>query len=123
MELSIKQKNELLTGIILAQELVATIEQTRRFITVKSFEISDDWIKFWSKNVPTTFDNLKAKFIVKVYSIKIEYINLDVDERDCLEYICYEDIYSFDKLYSVLGKYIDDFSGLIPQWNVDNPIE
>lgn len=46
-----------------------------------------------------------------------------VDERDCLEYICYEDIYSFDKLYSVLGKYIDDFSGLIPQWNVDNPIE
>lgn len=123
MELSIKQKNELLTGIILAQELVATIEQTRRFITVKSFEISDDWIKSWSKNVPTTFDNLKAKFIVKVYSIKIEYINLDVDERDCLEYICYEDIYSFDKLYSVLGKYIDDFSGLIPQWNVDNPIE
>ena len=123
MELSIKQKNELLTGIILAQELVATIEQTRRFITVKSFEISDDRIKSWSKNVPTTFDDLKAKFIVKVYSIKIEYINLDVDERDCLEYICYEDIYSFDKLYSVLGKYIDDFSGLIPQWNIDNPIE
>lgn len=108
MELSIKQKNELLTGIILAQELVATIEQTRKFITVKSFEISDDRIKSWSKNVPTTFDNLKAKFIVKVYSIKIEYINLDVDEKDCLEYICYEDIYSFDKLYSVLGKYIDN---------------
>lgn len=45
MELSIKQKNELLTGIILAQELAATIEQTRRFITVKSFEISDNPIE------------------------------------------------------------------------------
>ena len=82
MELSIKQKNELLTGIILAQELAATIEQTRRFITVKSFEISDNRIKPWSKNVPAAFDNLEAEFIVKVYSIKIEYIkNLTIIRR------------------------------------------
>ena len=37
MELSINQKNELFTGIVLAQELKATLEQTRRFITVKVY--------------------------------------------------------------------------------------
>lgn len=123
MELSIKQKNELLTGIVLAQELTATLEQTRRFIIVRSFELSNDRIKPWSKKLPIAFDNLKAKFIVKVYSIKIEYMDLDVDERDCSEYICFEEIYTFDELYRVLRKYIDDFSELIPQWHVGNPIE
>ena len=68
-------------------------------------------------------DNIKAKFVVKVYSINIEYLDLDVDERDCSDYVCFEDIYSFDELYRVIEKYVDDFSGLIPQWNVRNPIE
>lgn len=123
MELSIKQKNELFTGIVLAQELEATLEQTRRFIVVKSFEICDNKIKPWSKTIPTSYDDLNAVFVVKVYSIKSEYIDLDVDERDCSEYECIDNIYSFETLYEVLRKYIGDFSGLIPQWNVDNPIE
>lgn len=123
MELSIKQKNELYTGIVLAQELEATLEHTRRFITVRSFEICDNKVKTWSKTVPTSYDDLNAVFVVRVYSIKSEYINLDVDERDCSEHEYIEDIHSFEELYKVLKKYIDDFSGLIPQWNVDNPIE
>ena len=49
MELSIKQKNELFTGIVLAQELKATLEQTRRFITVRSFEICDN-VRSFTKN-------------------------------------------------------------------------
>lgn len=123
MELSIKQKNELLTGIVLAQELEATLEQTRRFITVRSFEICDNKVKAWSKNVPTSYDDLNAVFVVRVYSIKSEYIDMDVDERDCSEHEYTGNIHSFEELYKVLEKYIDDFSGLIPQWNVDNPIE
>lgn len=80
MELDIKQKNELLTGIVLAQELTALTEDTRRFMVVKSFDIADGHIKPWSKTLPNTLDNIKAKFV-------------------------------------------DDFSELIPQWNVGNPIE
>lgn len=123
MELSIKQKNELFTGIVLAQELKATLEQTRRFITVRSFESCDNKVKVWSKVLPTSYDDLNAVFAVRVYSIKSEYINLDVDERDCSEHEYIGDIDSFEALYLVLKNYIDDFSGLIPQWNVDNPIE
>lgn len=123
MELNIKQKNELVTGIVLAQELDAITENTKRFMVVRSFDISDGRVKPWSKTLPNTLDNIKAKFIVKVYSINIEYLDLDVDERDCSDYVCFEDIYSFDELYRVIEKYVDDFSGLIPQWNVRNPIE
>lgn len=123
MELSTKQKNELLTGIILAQELTALTDDTRRFITVKSYDISDNRIKPWTGNIPASFDNLKAQFMVRVYSIKSEYIELDADERDCSEHILLSEIYSFEELYEILKKYISDFSGLVPQWNVDNPIE
>lgn len=123
MELDIKQKNELLTGIVLAQELTALTEDTRRFMVVKSLDIADGHIKPWSKTLPNTLDNIKAKFVVKVYSINIEYLDLDVDERDCSDYVCFEEIYSFDELYKVIEKFVDDFSELIPQWNVGNPIE
>lgn len=113
MELSIKQKNELLTGIVLAQELEATHEQTRRFFIVRSFAICDNKIKPWSKTIPTSFDDLNAVFVARVYSIKSEYIDFDVDEQDCSEYECIDNIHSFEELYKVLKKYINDFSGLM----------
>jgi len=52
MELDIKQKNELVTGIVLAQELDAITENTKRFMVVRSFDISDGRVKPWSKKFP-----------------------------------------------------------------------
>jgi hypothetical protein len=125
MELSIKQRNELLTGIILAQELKPVIEGTRRFITVKSFKENENGSECWTKQLPQPDDYDRAIFTVKVYSIDVDYIekDYDVDENDTVEYSCTDDIKSFELLYSKLSKYMNDFIDLKPQWYCDNPIE
>ncbi len=125
MELSIKQRNELLTGVVLAQELKPVIDGTRRFITVKSFKVNGNGFECWTKQLPQNGDYDRAIFTMKVYSIDADYIekDFDVDENDTSEYSCTDEIKSFELLYIELSKYLSDFTDLKPQWYCDNPIE
>ena len=125
MELSLKQINELLTGVVLAQELRPVSDGTRRFITVRSFEKTENGIRPWNKNLPSEADLTNAVFCVRVYSLRKELIeaDLDLDERDTSEHIFIENIKTIHDLYKLLPEYLNDPGGLVPQWECDNPIE
>ncbi len=124
MELSLKRKNELLTGIVLAQELKPVIEGTRRFITLKSFKRDDSGrVSCWGKTIPSEDDLKHAIYNLRVYSIRSELIEYDIDESQLSEHTSITGINSLNDLYEEVAPYLDDMTGLIPQWDCDNPIE
>ena len=124
MEFSTKQKNELLTGVILAQELEPIIEDTRRFITIRSFRKDKSGeLSLWNKTIPSHDMLNEAVFNLAVYSVRLEDMEYDLDESMLPEYRLIKGIDSFEKLYSELAQYMGDVSGLLPHWHCDNPLE
>ncbi|MBQ6250989.1 hypothetical protein [Ruminococcus sp.] len=126
MEFNTQQVNNLLTGVILACELNSNNPKTRRFLTLKSFDIGiDNKRALWDKTVKSYSRGDKALFIIHVYSVPAEYIelNYDIDDYDLTENIMINDIIGWTRLYEELSKIINDFSILLPQWHCDNPLE
>ena len=124
MELNLRQKNNLLTGVILAQELEPIIEDTRRFITVRSLRKSPDGkLSTWGKKIPSDEDFNSAVYFVKVYSVRSDLMEYDLLESQLSEYSYFEIIETLESLYSILSGYMNDCDSLVPQWDCDNPLE
>ncbi len=123
MEFNTKQRNNLLTGVVLAEELTPVIEGTRRFITLRSFKLENDGnFSSWSKKLPSEEDCKSAVFNIRIYSVKSEYMEYDLHESQLSEHIFFENL-SYEELLLRIAEYMDDLSGLIPQWEVGNPLE
>ncbi len=126
MKLDVKQINNLLTGIVLACELRSDKPELRRFVTVRSFNIDPNGKpSLWDKKIKSADEGNHALFVVHSYSVLAKYIELDYDiDDDSLEdNIVIGDIIGWERLYEILSGYLNDLSVLVPQWNIDNPVE
>lgn len=126
MEFNIKQKNCLLTGVILACEVESSEAEIRTFLTVSSFKkgINNECIP-WDNVIKSFSEDQNIIFTIHYYSLKASYIEYgyDIHENDLIQNNVIENICGWDNVYKELAKIIDDFSVLRPQWNCDNPLD
>ncbi|MDO5560362.1 MAG: hypothetical protein Q4F95_12295 [Oscillospiraceae bacterium] len=121
-----QQVNNLLTGVVLACEVKDSDEEHRKFLTVRSFDISKSGKPAaWDKTVKPYDRGNNALFVVHYYSVKARYmqLNYDIDDNDLTKNIIIDHIYGWDQLYNQLSKFINNYSELKPQWHCDNPLE
>lgn len=126
MKFSIKQANELLSGVVLACELFSDNPEYRFFLTVRSFhKLHDDVYEPWDKKIKPYDMGNEAVFIVHYYSVLSKYIELDydLDSSDLYSNMVFNNLCGWDKLYSKLSEFLCDLNMLVPQWNCDNPLE
>lgn len=123
MRLSVKQRNNLCTGVKLAVELVASEKSLRKFLTVQGYTYNKGKIIKLSKTINTAVYD-KIYFELHCYELPVKYFEekLDVTEDDLINEIYKENIKGFEELENILSNYIQDFSILTPEWNCENLI-
>ncbi|GFI05057.1 hypothetical protein IMSAGC005_03911 [Lachnospiraceae bacterium] len=122
MGFSIKQKNNLCTGIKLAAELESSEANLRKFITVHGYVYDEFGKRKKMKNILNANISNQIFFELYCYEIPVEYyINKwDVTEDDLLNAVCKNDIKGIQELEMELQNYIQDFSVLEPEWCCDS---
>lgn len=123
MELSIKQINELITGIILSAEISSSSPKFRHFVSVGGYievgrgkKTLDRFIN--DEKIRTTF------FWIRDYEVPKIYIenDLEIPDDQIINHIYTESIIGINSLQEDLKKHISDFSLLVPHWETDAPI-
>lgn len=122
MKLSIRQINNLCTGIKLAAELKSENPKSRKFITVHGYSYNEEGKRIKLTNVLNNDVLNHIFFELHYYEIPLEYyINRwDVTEDDLLNAVYKDDIKGIRELEAELPNYIQDFSILKPEWYCDN---
>ena len=121
MELSQKQKNELLTGIRLATELKSSAENLKKFLVISAYQYSlDGQIIKLNKTLNKDYINLKIYFSLICYEIPKEYCNSWDIDYGIINKKEIKDITTIKKLEDILNGYISDITKLVPEWYIDS---
>lgn len=122
VKLDVKQINNLRTGVKLATELEASNSDLRRFLTIQGYTYDEKGaiIKLEKNLNVNILGNIY--FELRCYEISVDYYinHWDVTEDDLTSQLYQDDIKGIDALEVELGKYIEDFSVLKPEWYCDN---
>lgn len=124
MHLSVKQMNELCTGVKLAAELTPSNPNLRKFLTVQGYVLND----VGKVTMPSRFLSPKASsniyFLLRCYEVPVRYFEerLDVTEDDLVNEVYVDNIKGITELERNLNDYIQDHLLLVPEWNCDNLI-
>lgn len=121
---SLKQKNNLVTGNILAVEIPASSDELRCFITIGAYKLNERGTALKVSKLLNCNDKNEIQFWLRKYEVKKEYINNE-DDISCdqlINSIYIKNIENVELLESELSKYISDFSELDVEWKCDNPI-
>lgn len=123
LRLSVKQRNNLCTGVRLAAELVASEKSLRKFLTVQGYTYNKGKIIKLSKTINAAVYD-KIYFELHCYELPVKYLEekIDFTEDDLINEIYKENIKGFEELENILSNYIQDFSILTPEWNCENLI-
>lgn len=120
MKFSIKQRNDLYTGVQLEAELLSSKDDLRKFICVIGYNVDDNG----EYHLLDKYLNSKNNIIFEIdcYEIPIEYFknNWEVSSNTLKNRFQVEKISSIEDLEKELSKYIDDFSSFVPSWDSDN---
>lgn len=114
------QRNNLLVGTRLAVEIAASSPELRAFVVVGTYTHSTVRPRKPSRYLNKSEDDLL--FWIRKYEVARNNIEKDITNRDLVGEIYVKDIESIGKLEKELGKYVDDFSLMKPDWYVDNPL-
>ena len=121
--LSVRQINNLCTGIKLAAELKSEEFNLRKFITIHGYSYDGTGKRIKLRNV-LNYSNIISQiyFELHYYEISIEYYinNWDVTEDDLVNAVYKDDISGIENLEVELLNYIQDFSVLKPEWYCEN---
>lgn len=124
MKLSIKQINNLCTGVKLATELETNNINFRKFLTIQGYMYDVNGKISGLKKVINSDILDKIYFELRCYEIAKEYIsnNLDVTEDILKNEVYMDNIKGIIALQNMLHNYIEDYSLLKPEWFCDNPL-
>ena len=121
--LSVRQINNLCTGINLAAELKSEEFNFRKFITIHGYSYDGAGKRIKLRNVLNNLNIIsQIYFELHYYEISIEYYinNWDVTEDDLVNAVYKDDIRGIENLEVELLNYIQDFSVLKPEWYCEN---
>ena len=122
MKLDVKQINNLRTGVKLATELEASNSDLRRFLTIQGYAYDEKGAIIKLEKILNVNILGNIYFELRCYEISVDYYinHWDVTEDDLTSQIYQDDIKGIDALEVELGKYIEDFSVLKPEWYCEN---
>ena len=122
MKLDVKQINNLHTGVKLATELEASSSDLRRFLTIQGYTYDEKGAIIELEKILNVNILGNIYFELLCYEISVDYYinHWDVTEDDLTSQIYQDDIKGIDALEVELGKYIEDFSVLKPEWYCEN---
>ncbi|MBD5523594.1 MAG: hypothetical protein HDR04_04090 [Lachnospiraceae bacterium] len=122
MKLDVKQINNLRTGVKLATELEASNSDLRRFLTIQGYTYDEKGAIIKLEKILNVNILGNIYFELRCYEISVDYYinHWDVTEDDLTSQLYQDDIKGIDALEVELGKYIEDFSVLKPEWYCDN---
>jgi hypothetical protein len=118
--LSIFQKNCLLTGTLLAAELVASCPQRRAFVVVGAYVQTPEGSARVSKFLNA--DHSNVRFWLRKYEVKREDVERYLADQDLLESVHLTTIESIEALEAELHPYVEDLQHLQVSWKVDDPL-
>lgn len=123
MELSRKQINELITGVLLSAEISSSSPELRHFVSVRGYietergkDVLDNYIN--ESKLETTV------FFIMDYEVPKEYIENDWEIPDNMikNYIFIEGIVGIENVQKELKKHIPDLSLLETHWKCAAPL-
>ena len=123
MELSRKQINELITGVLLSAEISSSSPELRHFVSVRGYietergkDVLDNYIN--ESKLETTV------FFIMDYEVPKGYIENDWEIPDNMikNYIFIEGIVGIENVQKELKKHIPDLSLLEPHWKCAAPL-
>ena len=123
MELSRKQINELITGVLLSAEISSSSPELRHFVSVRGYietergkDVLDNYIN--ESKLETTV------FFIMDYEVPKEYIENDWEIPDNMikNYIFIEGIVGIENVQKKLKKHIPELSLLEPHWKCAAPL-
>lgn len=122
VKLDVKQINNLRTGVKLATELEASNSDLRRFLTIQGYTYDEKGAIIKLEKILNVNILGNIYFELRCYEISVDYYinHWDVTEDDLTSQLYQDDIKGIDALEVELGKYIEDFSVLKPEWYCDN---
>lgn len=122
MVLTQQQINSLITGTQLAAELIASGDETRRFILVKGYEINEHGQRGRHSKVIRSDKMSTTLFEVRDYELSKAYFEngWDVTEDDLSSYRAVDGILGIAALEAELLNHMDDFALLVPEWKTDS---
>ena len=112
------QKNNLLVGNQLATEIASSSPELRAFVVIGAYTLSRPHKP--SKYLNKSTDDVR--FWIRRYEVDKAKIEEYITHDDLVASTYVKDIKDIDELEKELGKYIDDFSAMKPDWYVDNPL-
>jgi len=121
-KLSLKQCNNLISGNVLATEILSTSNDRRAFVDLGAYHIDTDGRTTGVSKSIQIDDN--TRFFLRKYEIEKKYIENDwcVSEEELINFVHIKNIKSIEDLENKLSKYLDDFSILDVSWKCDSPI-
>ncbi|WP_024857184.1 hypothetical protein [Ruminococcus albus] len=123
MELSRKQINDLITGVLLSAEISSSSRDLRHFVSVRGYvetergkEMLDRFIN--ENKIETTV------FLIMDYEVPKEYIENDweIPDNKIINGIFIEGIVGIENVQKELKEHIPDLSLLEPHWKCDAPL-
>ncbi|EXM40890.1 hypothetical protein RASY3_00280 [Ruminococcus albus SY3] len=123
MELSRKQINELITGVLLSAEISSSSPELRHFVSVRGYietergkDVLDNYIN--ESKLETTV------FFIMDYEVPKEYIENDweIPDNKIMNGIFMEGIVGIENVQKELKKHIPDLSLLKTHWKCAAPL-
>ena len=123
MELSMKQINDLITGVHLSAEIAASSPGLRHFVTVAGYAEKDGRKKQLDKYISAEKRETTV-FLIRDYEVPKEYIENDweIPDRDIKNEVYIEGIVGIENIQKELTERISDLSLLVPHWECAAPI-
>lgn len=124
VNLTMKQKNELITGIALAAELPASSSKYKKYLTVCGYQLDVSGKKMRMDKFLNSTPNRGIRFRLHCYELPIEYIENDwwIGQEELINRICIDEIEGIENLEHELSKFLKDFSKLLPEWKCSYPL-
>lgn len=119
---SLKQKNQLITGVVLVAELEATSADRRKFLSIFGYEYDNSGRQIEVDNVIRRDKENTIFFQLRSYEIPKEYKedNWDITEDILINDKKDRDIKGIEVIEKEVGKILKDFNKLIPEWECEN---
>lgn len=123
MELSRKQINELITGVLLSAEISSSSPELRHFVSVRGY-IETEWGKDVLDNYINESKLETTVFFIMDYEVPKEYIENDWEIPDNMikNYIFIEGLVGIENVQKELKKHIPDLSLLETHWKCAAPL-
>lgn len=123
MELSIKQINELITGVMLSAEIASSSADLRHFVSVRGYIETERGAQMLDKII-----NDKKRettlFFIRDYEVPMEYIENDweIPDDKIFNNFFVTGIVGIENVQKELKEHISDLSLLEPHWKCAAPI-